>query len=457
MRKLFLAVVILLAILAPFPTGAGAQEEIRVVSSTARVDFPDSLTFSLVVESDSPIEKVVLRYGAEKIGCASAVSEARPDFTPGTRVETRWTWQMKKSGGLPPGAMVEYRWIMESASGSRVITPATTLEFADPKPWVGKTEGKVTIFWYRGDDVFASRLMKAAQEALGKLAEDTGAELTRPVRIFVYGSNEELRGGRIFAQEWEGAVAFTSYAIIAAGISPGRVAWGETTVAHELAHQVVYQVTFNCYNDLPTWLNEGLATYAEGSLGPGMAGQLQRAVSGNNLHSVRTLSSSFSANPAQATLSYAESYSLVDFLIRDSGRQKLLELLLIFKEGSTYDEALERVYGFDTDGLDARWRADQGVPPRPRPTPAPTPAPARAATPAPPTALPPALVPVPSSPIPAPTLAPAPTPAPVTPVASPGCLAPFQTSATSVGGLWVFLVGAMVMGLAVACRTKRDS
>jgi MYXO-CTERM domain-containing protein len=34
----------------------------------------------------------------------------------------------------------------------------------------------------------------------------------------------------------------------------------------------------------------------------------------------------------------------------------MLDLLTIFKQGSTYDEALTEVYGFDIDGLDARWR-----------------------------------------------------------------------------------------------------
>jgi len=35
----------------------------------------------------------------------------------------------------------------------------------------------------------------------------------------------------------------------------------------------------------------------------------------------------------------------------------MLDLLTILKQGSTYDEALTEVYGFDIDGLNARWRA----------------------------------------------------------------------------------------------------
>jgi len=33
----------------------------------------------------------------------------------------------------------------------------------------------------------------------------------------------------------------------------------------------------------------------------------------------------------------------------------MLELLTVFSEGNSYDGALEKVYGFNMDGLDALW------------------------------------------------------------------------------------------------------
>ena len=57
-----------------------------------------------------------------------------------------------------------------------------------------------------------------------------------------------------------------------------------------------------------------------------------------------------------ATLSYAESYTVVDYLITTYGQDKMFELLETFREGASYDGALMEVYGFDTGGLDQRWR-----------------------------------------------------------------------------------------------------
>ena len=69
--------------------------------------------------------------------------------------------------------------------------------------------------------------------------------------------------------------------------------------------------------------------------------------------SVRSLSSPFSAIPEQAYISYAESNSIVTFLIQKYGKDKMVQLLNVFHQGSGYDDALKQVYGFDQDGLDS--------------------------------------------------------------------------------------------------------
>ena len=71
---------------------------------------------------------------------------------------------------------------------------------------------------------------------------------------------------------------------------------------------------------------------------------------------MRSLASPFSAHAGKSYLSYAQSLSLVQFLIDSYGQDKIFELLNAFKQGSSYDSALIEVYGFDMDGLDALWR-----------------------------------------------------------------------------------------------------
>ncbi|GAH83302.1 unnamed protein product, partial [marine sediment metagenome] len=215
-----------------------------------------------------------------------------------------------------------------------------------------------------GDQAFIQELMDAALEALDKLARDTGAHLEQPVQIYVYANSGDLRGAMVYPQEWTGGVAFTEYGIVAIGVDVDSLAWGKRCVAHELAHLVTYQMTFNPYGDLPTWLNEGLSMYAEGDLRADLQSALDQAVTEDNLISVRSLCGSFPAKTEEASLCYAQSYSLVDLLIRNYGKEKMLHLLSVFKEGSAYNDALLEVYDFDMDGLDNLWRQSLGLEPR---------------------------------------------------------------------------------------------
>jgi hypothetical protein len=262
-----------------------------------------------------------------------------------------------KLGGLPPGSTVEYWWWVEDASGQDVETVPTEVHYDDTRySWRSLTEGKVTIYWYNGSESFARELMSAAQQALDRLADDTGAYLEKPAKLYIYASSEDLKGAMVHPQEWTGGVAYTRHGIMAIGIGPDDIDWGKTTIAHELTHLVIGQITLNPYNNLPTWLDEGLAMHNEGELGPGFTSYLVWAIDEDRLISVQSLSSPFSAYPEEAYLSYAQSYSLVEYLIYTYGQEKMLELLNTFREGSGYDEALEGVYGFDMDGLDSLWR-----------------------------------------------------------------------------------------------------
>jgi hypothetical protein len=352
-----LALVFCLFLVILIPGLVQAQGGLAILDSSAEADFPSKLNFSLSAQSNVNITDIRLCYTVDRMSFAQVTSEVYIEFTPSTTVDVSWTLEMVKIGGLPPGSSVEYWWRVEDAGGNKVETAPVQVRFDDTRySWRSLTEEKVTVYWYKGDDSFAREIMSAAQQALGRLAEDTGASPEKLVKIYVYANQQDFIGALIYPSEWVGGVNFPTYNIIAIPIAPGELGGAKRLVAHELTHQVTYQVTANPYSSLPVWLNEGLATYEEGLLDPGLASYLSKAINEDKLISVRSLSSEFSAIPEQAYLSYAESYSLVEFLISSYGQSKMLELLNTFRQGSCYDDALERVYGFDMGGLDSLWR-----------------------------------------------------------------------------------------------------
>ena len=352
-----LALVFCLLLVLLSPSLVQAQGGLVVLDSSAEADFPSGLNFSLSAESGVNITDIRLCYSVDRISYAQVTSEAYIEFVPATEVDVSWTLEMVKIGGLPPGSSLEYWWLVEDASGQKVETAPAQVQFDDTRySWDSLTEGRVTMYWYEGDESFIQELMAAAQQALARLAEDTGAELEKPAKIYIYADVQDLHGAMIYPQEWTGGAAFTRHGTIVIGISPVNLYWGKRAVAHELAHLVIHQMVLNPYSGLPTWLDEGLAMYAEGVAAPGYTAYLEQAIAEDNLISVRSLSSPFSAYAEEAILAYAQSYSLVEFLISSYGQGKMLELLNTFSQGSSYDAALEMAYGFDTDGLDTLWR-----------------------------------------------------------------------------------------------------
>ena len=334
-----------------------AQAGLTVLDSSAEAEFPNKLHFNLSAESNASITDIRLHYTVDHESYAQVISEVYIEFVPDTTVDVQWAWDMRKTGGLPPGSSVEYWWTVKDVNGNKVETTPVSVCFDDNRySWRSLTEGEVTIYWYEGKQSFADEIMSATQQALARLAEDTGAHLQKPVKIYIYANARDLLGAMIFPQEWTGGVAFTRYGTIAIGIGESNLAWGKRAIAHELTHLVSQQMTFNPYSELPTWLNEGLSMYAEGELEPGYTAYLARAIAAGNPISVRSLSSPFSAYAGESYLSYAQSYSLVEFLISNYGQDKMFELLNTFREGSSYDGALVKVYGFDMDGLNALWR-----------------------------------------------------------------------------------------------------
>lgn len=352
-----LALVVCLLLILLSPVMVQARSGPVILDSSFQAEFPARLSFNLSVTSDVDITDIRLLYTVDRSGFAQVTSEVYIEFAPDNTVAVSWTFEMVKVGGLPPGSIVDYWWIVKDADGGRIETAPSRIQFDDNRySWRSLTEGEVTIYWYQGNDSFAGEIMLSAQQALARLTEDTGAYLEKPVKLYIYARTQDLQGAMIYPQEWTGGVAFTRYGIIAIGIAPDNLQWGKRAVAHELTHLVIHQMTSNPYNDLPTWLSEGLAMYTEGALGLEYTVYLDKAISEEKLVSVRSLSSPFSAYAGQSYLAYAQSYSLVNFLISRYGQTQMLELLLTFREGSSYDDALEQVYGFNMDGLDTLWQ-----------------------------------------------------------------------------------------------------
>jgi hypothetical protein len=342
------------------PVRAAAPADLR--DDPPSLNFPESITFHAEIQAEAKITSVVLEYGTGELTCGTVIAKAFPQFSPAGSVSVEWTWEMKQSGSLPPGAQIWWRWRYIDETGRETLSERKSVTWLDSThSWRTLTQGQIRLHYYGGSDSFGQELLGAAVSGLARVEKDAGLQADQPVDLYIYADTTDMKEAILYEPGWTGGQAFPEHNIVILGISPADMEWGKGAIAHELTHVLVGHLTFSCISFVPTWLNEGLAVYSEGRLDPSAQEQLDQAIQDDTLLPVRSLSGAFSEVPGRAYLSYSESYSIVKFLIESYGRDKMTALLISLRDGAGVDEALLSVYGFDIEGLEDAWRVDLGA------------------------------------------------------------------------------------------------
>jgi len=362
MRSKFALLALGLVLFAMVSSLVLAQEGITVTANTNRYSFSKEIVFRLMAESSSEINAITLTY---RVGDEPVTNRAYPEFNPAQKVEAEYVWRLQR-GEIPPGSDIEYSWRIEDVAGNALETELITFTYMDDRfTWQSLAEGKVILYWYDADQTFGRRLLSSAVESLARLEENVGVELEKPVKVIVYQSKADMQEALIS----RGTIFEEQIITLGTVVAPDTVLLHGThrdadrTIAHELTHVVVGLATENPYSEIPAWLNEGLAMYNEGELRGSNTEALEEGIRENTLISVRSLTA-LTGKPAEVNLFYGQVYSVIDFLLKTYGKEKMSELLKVFKQGRLPDDALMEVYGFDQDELDAQWRESIGAPPR---------------------------------------------------------------------------------------------
>ncbi|MCE9644385.1 MAG: hypothetical protein K8S20_00175 [Chloroflexi bacterium] len=351
--------------LAPMQTAFAAPNS-QVTDDQVTFSFPETATFSATLNAGSNITSVTLEYGNEQQTCGDVIARAFPQFTPAKSVNVEWTWDMRQSGSLPPGAQIWWRWRYTDESGAESVSATQHAVWLDDlHDWQTVSSGLLNIHWYGKDQAFAQTMLEAGIEGLRRNKDQAGLYTTTPVDIYVYPNYSDMQDAVLYEPSWTGGQAYSDFSIIIMGISGSDATWDQNTVIHELTHILVGHFTFSCIGTLPGWIEEGLAMFSEGQLDSSMQSQLDRAIQDDTLISIRSLNGGFSELPDKANLSYSQSYSIIRFLIDTYGQEKMTQLLVALQNAKPIDDALREVYGYDTEGLEDDWRQAIGAAPRP--------------------------------------------------------------------------------------------
>jgi len=341
----------------PTPT-VPTLADVSLGRNRATVEFVDEIKFELSASDSVAVDRVQLEYGFHQTYvCGSTKTSVNVDFVSGKRLEASWNLDTGENQFVPPGARVWWRWVLLDAGNDSIKLPVQEITYEDSRyTWTTITRNNITLHWNTGGANFGPDLLDLVDEGLSRLEFPPQAE--EPIEAYVYGSAAEVRSAVPGVREWTGGLAFGSHSIVLMGIPPSSLQSTYTGLTHEFAHLRFNALTFNCLADTPRWLNEGLAVYAEGPISASDEAILNDAVTTGNTFSITSISTRFPAAHGEASLAYAESVSIVDFMVRRWGWDSMNQLLQIFGEGSTTDSALVAVYDLDRSELFQEWLAD---------------------------------------------------------------------------------------------------
>ena len=266
-----------------------------------------------------------------------------------------------ESAPLPPFASITYWWTYETADGEVIETQRQSFHYWDDRfTWQTAAADPVRIHWITGERAGMEQALDLAHDALGAIHAALQTPQIETVDIFVYPSQTDLASAmQLGGHRWAGGVAYPELGVIliAAPSNSDGLLGMQQDIPHELTHMALFNLLGSQgYAFLPTWLNEGLATYFETRPDPEYAEAIRTAQDKNNLIPLTELCAPFPEEPVRAQLAYAQSGSLVHYLRGQYGWTAIRELLWAYADGQACSTGSESVIGENLTQLEREWR-----------------------------------------------------------------------------------------------------
>ena len=356
-----LAALALGALLSARPAPAAADDN-AVTNVKAETRDPTELVFGARVTAPAGLESATLVYRVLNPKEGDVGGRGDATFGPGPENDVSFTLETRTARRyIPVGSQFVFHWEFTDADGAEFRSEEQAYLFLDGRyRWSEKRLGHVIVYWYGQNDEFADRVLRAGESALEETEALLRVKVPYDVRILVWASESDgTLAMRPRSQAYD-ALVTTGGQRTGADLLFVFTATSDV-VRHEMAHVVTAVAGDGPFTRIPSWLDEGTAVYMQRSPSPydfaiNFRIQTDRTLRLRNMDSP-------SNNPTEVDLFYGQSWSTVKYLLDNHGDEAFAELYRRVREGARMDDALERVYGFDQDGLYNLWREENGLDP----------------------------------------------------------------------------------------------
>ena len=344
---------------------ADSDTDLEILKLEAVVDFPEKISFIFEGETDKKISDIKVNF---KTGDRKTLQYGYMDYKieQNNFVSGIMDFRINTTGGfIPPGSTINWHIIVYFDDGTQYISEDIEFVMLDTRfdDWEF-VEGDYVRIYYRYSKSRAEKLLSECEILMIDMAPivDISTSTTyKKIHMTLYNNYTEMLGAirsksKTSDRELVTAgQAFDESSVVL--VLAGKTDIG--TATHEIMHILVGRKTEGSIN-LPLWLNEGLAEYANRDTTITYDLYLDWAIGTNQLKPLSQLQT-FPGDPKLTLVSYGQSRSVINYMIDNYGEDKMNLLLTYISKGNTIDEALISTYGFDIKALDNNWRKSIGA------------------------------------------------------------------------------------------------
>jgi hypothetical protein len=237
--------------------------------------------------------------------------------------------------------------------------------FAQNQPWRVFKSTHFLVYYQQAPDDFLNQLTQKAEEYYDEITNDFGFNRfnfwtwDNRAKIYLFDNQDEYRQANSNLDWSAGLVTVNNKSIQSYLTAPGLK---DNILAHEMAHIIFREMVGFNNPAVPLWLEEGVAAFQERrSKNQPVNRYLADKIKTNTFMSLSQLNS-FNLMQVKdkqlIELFYFESYSLLDYLITEFGKDKFVLFCQYLRDYRDLTRALRSAYSFDSLlKLESSWKA----------------------------------------------------------------------------------------------------
>jgi hypothetical protein len=243
-------------------------------------------------------------------------------------------------------------------NGQKIVLDQTATGFTLPPSWRRTVTEHFEIYYEKQTGLTGSK--RSAEEAYARIVSDFGmddAQWKTRVTMYLFSDRDSwheflaMNGDK--AIEWAGGFALPEANEIYLFVTDRKSNLYDEVLPHELTHVLHYRYVGGIAQ--PLWLVEGLAVSQQKGGVKDACRAIDGLVKDGEAFSLHDLFNLTYYPPYALRVFYAQSATVVGFMIDEYGVEMLKQFLFAFSSTESTEEAIQEVFGISLDTFEEKW------------------------------------------------------------------------------------------------------